>query len=65
MLADLVAERHPGKRVFYAPDRASLMARLDAEAQPGDLLITMGAGDVTQVGPEYLEHVADSKKDNR
>ncbi len=24
----------------------------------GDLLITMGAGDVTTVGPEYLEHVA-------
>ena len=65
MLADLVAERHPGKRVFYASDRASLMETLDAEAASGDLLITMGAGDITQVGPEYLEHVADQQKGAR
>ncbi len=65
MLADLVAERHPGKRVFYAPDRPSLMELLDAETADGDLLITMGAGDVTQVGPEYLEHVAEAQKGAR
>ena len=62
MLADLVATRHPGKRVFYAADRAELMERLDAETASGDLLITMGAGDITQVGPEYLEHAAEAKK---
>ena len=61
MLADLVKSRHPEVRVFYAPDRASLMQRLDAEASAGDLLITMGAGDITQVGPEYLEHVAEAR----
>ena len=65
MLADLVAERHPGKRVLYAPDRATLMGYLDAEVEEGDLLITMGAGDVTQVGPEYLDHVAEANRDGR
>ena len=62
MLADLVAERHPAKRVVYAPDRPALMAALDEQAAAGDLLITMGAGDVTQVGPEYIEHVAEAEK---
>ena len=56
MLADTVRERHPGKEVRYCPDRASLMAAIDEMTESGDLLITMGAGDVTNVGPEYLEH---------
>ena len=40
-------------------DRPSLMALLDEVLGEGDLLITMGAGDVTTVGPDYLEHVSD------
>ena len=58
MLADKVAERHPDKSVFYVPDHASLMELLDEQLRPHDLFITMGAGDVTTVGPEYLEHRA-------
>lgn len=65
MLGDLVAERHPGKRVFYASSRAALNEFLDGELKDGDLLITMGAGDVTAVGPEYLEHVAELKRGDR
>ena len=30
---------------------------IDETVSDGDLLITMGAGDVTTVGPDYLEHV--------
>lgn len=58
MLADKIAAQHPGKPVIYAPDRAVLMETLDEQLRPGDLFITMGAGDVTTVGPEYLEHRA-------
>ena len=61
MLADLVAERHPGKPVFYAADRPSLMRLIDENTASGDLLITMGAGDVTTVGPDYLEWAAERK----
>ena len=64
MLADLIAERHPGKPVFYAADRAALMALIDENVEDGDLLITMGAGDVTTVGPEYLEHAAENARDS-
>ena len=58
MLADKISERHPGKPVFYAPDHASLTELLDSELRRGDLFITMGTGDVTTVGPEYIEHRA-------
>ena len=50
----LVAERITGAGVHYEPafDRAvALAADL---VKPGDLLVTMGAGDVTQLGPEIL-----------
>ncbi|NIH81210.1 UDP-N-acetylmuramate--L-alanine ligase [Amycolatopsis viridis] len=50
----LIAERITGAGVHYEPafDRAvALAADL---VKPGDLLVTMGAGDVTQLGPEIL-----------
>lgn len=58
MLADRIREAFPGKEVHYAADRPSLMGCLDGVVGEGDLLITMGAGDVTAVGPEYIEHAA-------
>ena len=57
MLADRVRELHPGMDVRYVSDRQALYATIDEVAQEGDLLITMGAGDVTQIGPEYIDHV--------
>lgn len=41
--------------VNYVPNRRELTQRLVAEVKPGDLLITMGAGDVTLVGPAFVE----------
>lgn len=67
MLADTVAARHPGKDVAYVGGREGLMEAIAARTEPGDILITMGAGDVTQVGPEYLEWAreAASERDAR
>lgn len=51
---ELVASRIKGANAHYEPafDRAvSLVADL---AKPGDVVVTMGAGDVTQLGPELL-----------
>jgi UDP-N-acetylmuramate--alanine ligase len=54
--ADLIAGA--AARAGHAPDwfglRADATAALIALVQPGDLVLTMGAGDVTQVGPELL-----------
>ncbi|WP_186365809.1 UDP-N-acetylmuramate--L-alanine ligase [Enorma burkinafasonensis] len=58
MLADLVRERHPGKEVVYVGDRMKLPEVLAEVVKPGDLFITMGAGDVTAVGPEFIEYLS-------
>ena len=52
-LADAVrAHGHPD--VTYVDKRADLPAALLPRLQPGDLVVTLGAGDITQVGPELL-----------
>ncbi len=56
MLADTVARLHPGKEVVYCANRAELNRELDRIAEPGDILLTMGAGDVTTAGPEFIEY---------
>lgn len=45
----------PQKSVHYCPNRSKLAEYLVQTTRPGDLLITMGAGDVTQVGAQFLE----------
>jgi UDP-N-acetylmuramate--alanine ligase len=44
----------PADRVRYEPDRSAVATALATRARPGDLIITMGAGDVTQLGPDVL-----------
>ncbi|MBI2816135.1 MAG: UDP-N-acetylmuramate--L-alanine ligase [Acidobacteria bacterium] len=56
--ASLLAERvraagHPA--VEYEPDVQQLLQRLDAIVRPGDLVLTLGAGNVWQVGERILE----------
>jgi UDP-N-acetylmuramate--alanine ligase len=56
----LVAEAIPagGTEVHYVPDFAAVPARVAALLRPDDLVITMGAGDVTSLGPELLDELA-------
>jgi UDP-N-acetylmuramate--alanine ligase len=44
----------PAGRVLFEPDRSAVAAALAARAAAGDLVITMGAGDVTKLGPDVL-----------
>ena len=62
MLADLVRKRHPGKEVVYVDDRMKLPEVLSEVVKPGDLFITMGAGDVTTAGPEFIEYMASQQE---
>ena len=41
--------------VAYIPNRRELVDELCDVVRPGDLLITQGAGDVTQIGPLFIE----------
>jgi UDP-N-acetylmuramate--alanine ligase len=43
-----------GADVHWVPSRSELVGRVRGLVQPGDLVMTMGAGDVTAVGPELV-----------
>src|SRR3954452_23896637 len=53
MVADAVAL--PARRVHFEPSWSAAAPALAERARPGDLVITMGAGNVSMVGPEVLE----------
>ncbi|MFW0792888.1 UDP-N-acetylmuramate--L-alanine ligase [Gordonia sp. CPCC 205515] len=42
------------KPVVFAPDLSALAATVADLARPGDLVLTLGAGDITMQGPEIL-----------
>jgi UDP-N-acetylmuramate--alanine ligase len=44
----------PPEQVHYVPRWADVPGVLAGLAHPGDLVLTMGAGDVTVLGPEVL-----------
>jgi UDP-N-acetylmuramate--alanine ligase len=57
LLVDSLTESAPGKRVVYLPKRADVAPFLSAEVRPGDLILTLGAGDITMVPDEALERI--------
>jgi len=58
----LVAEmRKHGGNVQYAPSMKEAVERLARDAKPGDMVMTMGAGNVVQAGPMLLEELKNKK----
>ena len=51
---DTVARRVPGGRATFIADRLEAAHVLAAQARPGDLLLTVGAGDVTELATTVL-----------
>ncbi len=51
----LIADAVPGGQARFVPDRAQVAPLIAAIARPGDLVLTMGAGDVTALGPHLVE----------
>jgi UDP-N-acetylmuramate--alanine ligase len=51
----LVAEAVPGGRARFLPDREQVAPVIARLAEPGDMVLTMGAGDVTLLGPQLVE----------
>ncbi|MFF0305893.1 UDP-N-acetylmuramate--L-alanine ligase [Streptosporangium sp. NPDC004379] len=48
----------PGERVSYAPQRESVPALVAERARAGDIVLTMGAGDVTELGPRIVAELS-------
>ncbi|RJQ54115.1 MAG: UDP-N-acetylmuramate--L-alanine ligase [Actinobacteria bacterium] len=55
LLVDAVLRRSPRAQVAYIPKRGDIASFLRSSVRGGDLVITMGAGDVWTCGPELLE----------
>ncbi len=45
---------HVSVPVRYLPDFSAVAGQVAAEVGPGDVVVTMGAGDVTMLGPEII-----------
>lgn len=59
LLVDALAEAEPGKRIVYLPRRSDIAPFLASEVREGDIVLTLGAGDITMVGEETLERIRD------
>ena len=60
LVVDALAEAEPGKRVVYLPRRADIASFLAGEVRAGDLVLTLGAGDITMVGEETLDRLREA-----
>jgi len=49
--------RHGHRDVTFVPDKGELAAAVLPRLMPGDLVLTLGAGDIVRVGEEILERL--------
>jgi UDP-N-acetylmuramate--alanine ligase len=57
LVVDGISEASQDTRVIYLPHRQDVVAFLDDEVRPGDLVVTMGCGDVWMLGDAALERM--------
>ena len=55
LVVDAALDARPGMRVGYGPTLEDAVAIVAAWARPGDVVLTVGAGDVDRAGPLLLE----------
>lgn len=57
LISDSACSHVPGRGIAYLPHRSDVVAYLRATTRAGDLVLTLGAGDVTSLGEELLQHL--------
>ena len=57
VLAEAVRREEPGKPVYYAPTREAARDLVAGLAQPGDLILSIGAGDIRLTGEELAQQL--------
>ncbi len=55
LIVDSICETPNHPEVFYLPQKDAIPRALRDVSEPGDLILTLGAGDVSQVGEDLLE----------
>ena len=58
LIVNAVLDRHPMTRVAWLPGRRDLLAYLTQTLRPGDLCLTLGAGDLTSLPDEVMPALA-------
>jgi UDP-N-acetylmuramate--alanine ligase len=54
LVLDAVLDAHPAQEVVYLPHRADLARYVPGLVRPGDVVLTLGAGDLTTLPDEWL-----------
>jgi UDP-N-acetylmuramate--alanine ligase len=60
LVAQAVLDAHPWRRLAYLPHHSDVIEYLGRELRPGDLCLTLGAGDLTSVPGEVQERLQPS-----
>gem|GEM_PF-4662722 len=56
-ICDAILDHDSRAQVTYLPHRKDTVRYLSSLARPGDLVMTIGAGDVTAIGPELVKEL--------
>jgi UDP-N-acetylmuramate--alanine ligase len=48
-------KRRGAREVHYIPDKSELPLKVAALLEPGDLIVTLGAGDIGRIGRQIFE----------
>jgi UDP-N-acetylmuramate--alanine ligase len=62
LVADAIAQHLPGRPLAYLPRRSEVVDYVTAIVREGDVVLTLGAGDVNSVGEELLERRGDGRR---
>ncbi|MEE2038534.1 UDP-N-acetylmuramate--L-alanine ligase [Nocardiopsis sp. CT-R113] len=57
---ELITSRVPHDRARYVPGREESVRTVAGLVRPGDIVLTMGAGDVTELGPLIVDAIAEA-----
>jgi len=55
LIVDAVSVAHPDQSITYVPERFALAEHLVVHLRPGDICLSIGAGDITRLASEVLE----------
>ena len=63
LVADAVRRARPDVELHYVPGRTELVGAVADLLRPGDLCLTLGAGDLTSLPDEVIAHLSDARPD--
>ncbi|MCL2491916.1 MAG: UDP-N-acetylmuramate--L-alanine ligase, partial [Coriobacteriia bacterium] len=59
-ICDAILDHDSRAQVTYLPHRKDIVRYLVSQAREGDLIMTIGAGDVTAIGPELVSALTEA-----